>query len=153
MRRYAVSFRAVSVTSSQDFFEITPADDKPCRIAGYTLSQTSDVGDAAEEVVSVALIRGHTSSGSGGTTPTPAPFDSIDTAAGFTAEVNNTTQASSGTAAVCWEDGWNIRIPSTVWFDPEQLPRATQALPIVLRLLTSPADAITVSGTLIVDEV
>jgi len=50
-RMYAVTFEAVAVTAAQDFFELTPADDKPLLIHGIYLAQSSDVGDANDELL------------------------------------------------------------------------------------------------------
>ena len=71
-RIYSVVFSAVAVSAAQDLFEITPADDKPVEIVGIELGQSSDAGDAADELLQISIIRGFTTSGSGGTAPTRA---------------------------------------------------------------------------------
>lgn len=154
-RIYTVSFAAVSLAAAQDLFEITPADDKPVEIVGLFLSQTgvADVGDAAEEMLRIEIIRGYTASGSGGSAPTPAPVKRIDAAAGFAAEVNNTTLANTGTAVIIHEDAFNVRAGYANWWPEGTEPDASQAnTTIVVRLVAAPADAITVSGTLYVRE-
>lgn len=155
-RRYSVIFENVSISASQDLFEITPADDKPVRILGIVLSNvggTADAGDAQEELLRLTIQRGFTSSGSGGSAPTPAPLDPIDTASGFTAEVNNTTKATTGTNVTLFADGWNIRIPYQMFFTPETQMEATQAnTTIVVRLEAAPNDAVSCSGTLFLEE-
>jgi hypothetical protein len=154
-RIYTVSFAAVSLSAAQDLFEITPADDKPVEIVGLFLSQTgvADVGDAAEEMLRLEIIRGYTASGSGGSSPTPAPVKRIDAAAGFAAEVNNTTLANTGTAVIIHEDAFNVRAGYANWWPEGTEPDASQAnTTIVVRLVAAPADAITVSGTLYVRE-
>lgn len=155
-RIYSVVFGAVSVSGSgQDFFEITPADDKPVEIVGLFLTQTgnSDVGDAQEECLRFSIVRGNATSGSGGSAPTPAPVDPNDTAAGFTAEVNNTTIASTGTAVIVHEDSFNVRVGYQNWWPEGFGPQATQANTLLcVRLNAAPADAITLSGTLYVRE-
>jgi hypothetical protein len=70
-RVYTVTFQAVAITVSQDLFEITPADDKPVQFLGLFLAQNTDVGDAQDEILRWSCIRGHTTSGSGGSAPTP----------------------------------------------------------------------------------
>lgn len=152
-RFYAVTFEGTAVTAQVDFFEITPADDKPVKIWGLFLSQSSDVGDAAEEILRVKIIRGHATSGSGGSAPTPAPLNPSDAAAGFGAETLNTTIASTGTAVDLFADAFNIRSGLQHWFPPEALPVANQAnTSVVVRLMAAPADSLTMSGTLIVEE-
>ena len=150
---YTVAFGGVAVTAQQDFFEITPGDDRPIEILGLHLSQTTELADAAEEQLRIAIIRGHATSGSGGSAPTPQLTDPQDSAAGFTAEVNNTTIASAGTGVTLHEDSWNVRVPYSMWWPPECGPRAGQGnTTIVVRLLTTPNDSITLNGTLYVKE-
>lgn len=154
-RIYTVSFENVSVSAAQDLFEISPADDKPVEIVGLFLAQTgnSDVGDAAEECLRFSIIRGNTTSGSGGTTPTPAPVKRGDSAAGFAAEVNNTTAASAGTAVTLHCDSFNVRVGYMNWWPVGAEPDASQAnTTIRVNLPAAPADAITLSGTLYVRE-
>jgi hypothetical protein len=156
-RLYTVTFDNVSVgTAAQDLFELSPADDKPIRIHGLVLSNvggTADAGDAQEELVRINILRGFTTSGSGGTAPTPVPLNPNDTAAGFAAEVNNTTVANTGTSTTPFSDGWNVRIPYQMFFTPETQIQASQAnTTIVVRSSSTLADAISVSGTLFVEE-
>lgn len=156
-RMYTVNFENVAVgTATQDLFEITPADDKPIRLVALYLDNVggaADAGEAQEEFIRLSIVRGHTTSGSGGTSPTPAPARPIDTAAGFTAEVNNTTIASTaGTTIMAF--GMNVRAGlREVWPDELQ-PAASQAnTTIVVRSLSTLADAIQMSGTLWVMEI
>lgn len=139
-----------------DIFEITPADDKPIRILGFEIDNVSteanDRGDTGEEFLRLAIIRGHTGSGSG-TGATPVPIDPGDTAASFTAETNGATIASGGTTTTVWAGGMNVRIPGPIFFgdasNPLMCPKATQAnTTIVLRMLSTVADDIAVSATL-----
>lgn len=152
-RTYSVPFSAVSISAAQDVWEITPADDKPCRILGFCLGQYSDVGDANSENLSVTVIRGYTTSGSGGSTPTPTPMDGIDTAAGFSAEMNNTTVASTGSPVTLWADVWNTQAGYMVWFPEGAQPQASQANTTIVVRITAPADAITANGCIVVQEV
>ena len=154
-RTYTVQFDNVSVSAIQDLFELTPADDKPVEIVGLFLSQTgvADVGDANEECLPVQIIRGYTSSGSGGSAPTPSVIKGVDTAAGFAAEVNNTTPATTGTAVILHSDNFNVRVGYQNWWPEGTEPFASQAnTTMVVRLTRAPADAITLSGTLYVRE-
>lgn len=153
-RVYSVVFGAVSVSAAQDFFEISPADDKPVEIVGLMLAQTgvADVGDANEELLRIQIIRGHSTSGSGGSAATPRPMNPSDTAAGFAAEVNNTTVASAGTGVTLHEDAFNVRAGYMNWWPEGMGPAATQANGTIVVRTTAPADAITLSGTLYVRE-
>jgi hypothetical protein len=153
-RVYSVVFSAVAVSAAQDLFEITPADDKPVQIIGIELGQTSDTGDAMDEQLQLSIIRGFTASGSGGTSPTPAPMgSSANTAAGFTAEVNNTTVANTGSSVTLQTTAWNVRAGYINWFPEGCEPCASQTNTTIVVRTTAPADALTMSGTLYVREV
>lgn len=156
MRMYTVQFDAVTVSAAQDLFEITPADDKPIQICGLSLDNvggTADAGDASEELLRLAVIRGFTSSGSAGSAPTPVPCQFGDAAAAFTAEVNNTSLATTGSSTQPWSLGWNPRVPLREFLPQEYWISASQAnTTIVVRLVTAPADAMSTSGTLWVAE-
>lgn len=152
-RTYAVSFNAVAITAAQDLFEITPADDKPVEIVGLVIGQYTDAGDAQDELLSLRIVRGFTSSGSGGSSATPVPLLPADTASGFTAEVNNTTLATTGTTVELLNDSFNVRAGYQIWFPPEARPSASQANTTMVVRITAPADSITGNATLYVREV
>ena len=151
-RTFAVSFNAVAITAAQDLFEISPADDKPVRLLGLVVGQYSDVGDANSENLSLSIIRGYTSSGSGGSAFTALPLDPNDSAAGFSAEINNTTVANTGTAVTLWSDVWNTQAGYQVWFPDGAQPQASQANTTIVVRITAPADSITTNATLMVQE-
>lgn len=156
-RIYTVSFENQTVALADgdvDLFEVTPADDKPCGILGFTLDNvggTADAGDAQEEFLRLAIIRGHTTSGNG-TSTTARPMLVNTAAAGFAAEVYGATIASSGTPLTLWAGGWNVRVPlREIW--PEELVLwCDQGNPMVVRLMAAVADDIKVSGSLYVCE-
>jgi len=151
-RIYTVQFTGVAVTAQQDLFELTAAADKPIRIHEIGLSQSTEVGDAQEEGLSILLKQGQTTSGTGGTAPTPIPRDVDDAAAGFAAEVNNTTKASTGTIVTHYAWNWNVRVPFQVIFTPETRPYAKGQRRLTVELGTTPADSITMSGYMVVEE-
>lgn len=151
-RTGTISFENVSVSVAQDLFEITPADDKPIKIMGVVITQISDVGDAQAEQLRVEIIRGHATSGSGGSGGTVVPDDPGDTLS-CTAEVNNTTIASAGTPVVLWAEAFNIALGLDRWFPPGAEKKCSQAQStLVVRLMGDPADAVTLSGTISVIE-
>lgn len=152
-RIYTVVFQAVAVTAAQDFFEITPADDKPVELIGLFIGNSTDFGDAQDELLRYSIIRGHATSGSGGTAPTPRPVDRSGAAAGFTAEVNNTTIASTGTPITTHADTFNVRAGEKLWFPEGTWTECSQTdTTVVVRLHSTPADSITLDGTLYVRE-
>lgn len=152
-RIYAIPFTAVAISGGNyDLLEITPADDKPCELIGWHIGQTSDSGDAQDEQLQLTVIRGHTTSGSGGSAVTPAPVSPNDAAAGFTAEVTNSTIASTGTTATLFASAWNVRAGSDVWLPEEVRPRVSQAQTSLVVRMGTPADSITTSGVFWVRE-
>ena len=152
-RMYTVSFSAQAMTTAQDLFEITPADDKPVRIAGLWLYQTTELGDAAEEILPLVIKRGNATSGSGGAAGTIESVAPTSATPGFSAEVYNTTGASAGTEDILIRDGWNVRMPYQLLLPEEMRPGASQAhTTLVVALGAAPADSITVSGTIMIEE-
>lgn len=151
-RSYTVSFSAVAVTAAQDLFEVVAAAGKPLEICAVHLSQLTETGDAAEEGLGLLFERGHSASGSGGSAFTPVPLNSTDTAAGFSAEVNNTTNAATGTIVTLHADNWNIRIPYIWMPTPDCRIHVAGGERFVVELLTAPADSVTMSGTIVVIE-
>lgn len=149
MRVFATTFSDVAVTAQQDLFELLPVANKPVRIIAAFITQLSDVGDAAEEMLRIAIIRGYTSSGSGGSAGASVPMDSNQSAAACSVEVNNTTVATTGTGVVLHSETFNIRTGWAYIPVPEARPRVQNAETMVVRLLTTPADSLTMSGTLI----
>lgn len=153
-RIYTVVFENVTVSAAQDLFSVNPADDKPVKIRGLRLSQVSELGDAAEENLRVVVRRGFTTVGSGGGAFTPTPLDPADAAAGASCRINDTTPAGTGTGTILDPLGWNIRMsPFETWYpDPEFSPKTVQGSFITVTLLSTPADAISMSGTLFIEE-
>lgn len=151
-RMYTVSFAAVAATAQQDLFEIVATAGRPCRIRGIKLSQSSEVGDAQEEQLHLLFKSGQTTSGSGGSAPTPVPLDVNDAAAGFTAEANNTTKASAGTIVTHLADSWNVRGEYMWMMPPEMCFHLTGGRRFTVELATTPGDSITLNGTLWVEE-
>jgi hypothetical protein len=157
-RIYSVSF-AATVTSAgtdTDLLELAPAAQKPVKLRGFSLGQTSEVADAAEEGVRISILRmAATVTGSNGTSTTGIPMDSANVAAGFAAETNGTTVATtSGATVVLGEFAWNIRnSPYEVWFpDAEFAPKAKNAEFLFVRMQTTLTDDISAAMTFWIEE-
>jgi len=158
-RLYTVEFHNVAISAQQDLFYIKPAADKVCFIEALKLSNVggaADAGDAQEELYRLEIIRlpSTVTVGSGGNSFTPSAVAVNDAAAGFTARINDTTVATtSGTAVNVDSDGWNVRLPYAWPGLPEHRLPIANAQAIVVRLVTTPADAVTCNGTLYVREI
>lgn len=151
-RMYSITISGIaSPAAAFDFFEISPAANKPVRIRRIRIAQSTEP-TTEEEQLALTVIRGHTTSGSGGdTTPDGGVLSPADTASGYTAETMNTTIASAGTAVNLVEDAWNTRAGYDMAFAPEESPECINGVLLVVRS-SAPADAITFRATLWVEE-
>jgi hypothetical protein len=152
-RVYTICISGIaSPAATFDFLEISPATNKPVRLRRIRIAQTSEP-TTEEEQLALTVIRGHTTSGSGGdTTPDGGVLSSSDTAAAYTAETMNTTIASAGTAVNLIEDAWNTRAGYDMAFAPEEAPECINGVLLVVRS-GAPVDAVTIRATFWVEEV
>ena len=143
-RVYTVTIDAGALAAASgdiDLLEITPADDKPVELCGVLIEPYTEVGDAQEEFLRMAVIRGHTTSGSGGSAATPVPLDPGDAAAAFTAEVLNGTVASAGTTVTPLPFSVPARGGRELWLPEGFRPKVTQGqTTMVVRLMAAVAD-------------
>lgn len=156
-RMYTTQTAAVAVTTAVDLWEILAATAKPIRIHGWSIAQTTDLGDAQEEVLRLIEVRGvgSVTSGSGGSSPTVHPIDDNDAAVGATVEANNTTRMATGTGTLetLSERGWNIRIPLEMIYTPEMRPRVNPGDRWTLAIGAAPADSVTISTSITFEEI
>lgn len=152
-RVYTITISGIaSPAAAFDFVEISPAVNKPVRLRRIRIAQTSEP-TTEEEQLALTVIRGHTTSGSGGdTTPDGGALSSSDTASAYTAETMNTTIASAGTAVNLVEDAWNTRAGFDLAFAPEEAPECINGVLLVVRS-AAPADAVTIRATFWIEEV
>lgn len=155
---HTAGFKAVAITAAQDLFEVKASANSILVVHGFSLFQTTDLQDAAEEVLRLTTNRGSGSvtSGSNGSTATAALVTRANTAFGGTVEVNNTTVLAVGTGTLTNDMehiGWNIRIPLNFWWTPEARPIILPGEYWTLELEAAPADSITVSGTIYLEQI
>lgn len=159
---YSATFSAIAVSAAQDVFEIVAPADGKIAIRDIKLGQYSDAGDAAAELISVQVIRGFTTTGSGGAAVTPNNLEKHTGAptTGATVARNNTTLAQTGTGAILVADSMNVAAgwalsdvlgPSDDAFGPQGRIVLQPAERLVVRI-TIPADALTMNGTLVWEE-
>lgn len=160
-RLYRVPYTGTITNSggNADLIALTPADDKPIKLAGWVLGQTSEVGDAAEENLEITVRHmTATVTVTGGTSVTPvACRPGTDASAGFTATANSSTVATtSGTSTIMEELAWNER--NTPWEryivedSVDWRPRALQGEYLIVRMDSTPADDFTLAATFFVIE-
>lgn len=149
-RIFAVPIASAANTVAVDWVEVRAAASRSLRLVELRIGQSTEVGDSAEEMVRWAIKTGigTVTSGSGGTGPTPYAIDGSADTAGFTAEVNNTTQLAVGTGTLntVAQDPFNIRtgllyvpLPEVRWavFDQNYL---------AIGMAAAPADSVTWEG-------
>jgi hypothetical protein len=156
-RLYTAQVSAVAVTAAQDIFEIASPTDAVTVIHEWNVFQTSDVGDAAEEILRLECVRGvgTVTSGSGGTTVTPQPVEDGDVAYGGTVEANNTTRMAVGTGSLDTlpQMGWNVRTEYLKVYTPETRPTISPGNRWTLSLPSAPGDSLTLSATVTFEEI
>jgi hypothetical protein len=152
-RLFTSCFQAVTVSAAQDLFALHASSTVPLLIHSCVIGQSSDFGDAQDENLRIRIRRGMTSNGTGGTTPAMNPVDAREaTAATATCRANDTTAASGGTIVEMWEETFNVRA-GYVWL-PTPAMQLTCAVStrIAFNLPAAPADALTMSGTIVWEE-
>lgn len=151
-RIYSARIGGTAFTAAIDAFEVNCPADACLAIHELHLSQTTELGDAAEEQLLINIITGYSTSGSGGSSPTAIPRSLGDAAFGGTVEVMNTTQASTGTAVTHHTDAWNIRVPYQKIWTPETRIIVSPSARLVVTL-PAPTDSVTLAGTIVFEEI
>jgi len=159
-RMYRVPYTGTlaNSTGDSDLLVVQPADDKPCRLVGWILGQSTELGDAAEENLRITLRHmTATVTVTGGTAVTPVanrPGTTDIVAAGMTATCNCTTvTTTNGTSTIMEELAWNIRSSPWERYIPEELrPVALQGEVLIVRMESTPIDDITGELTFFVEE-
>lgn len=152
-RIYTASFDGVAVTALQDLFELVAPADAVVEILELHLSQETEIADAQEEMLTILMKSGQTTSGSGGTAPTAVPLSLGDAAFGGTVEANNTTKASVGTIVTHKVWNWNVRVPLDVIWTPETTKILSPSARLTIELDTVPGDSITMGGEITFKEI
>lgn len=150
----AVSFENVSVgAAAMDLFTLTPGTLNLCilGIEADNVAGTAAAGDSNEQFGRLSIIRGYTAAGSGGSVATPR-VTVPSTTAGFTARVNDTTVASTGSPITCHAFGLPTR--AGVLYRPGRLMRwhVAPGELLVVRLLAALTTPLALSLTAYVAE-
>lgn len=151
---YSAVFSGVAVSAAQDVFELVAHASSRVAVREIRLGQYSDFGDAQAEILSVTIITGFTTSGTGGASVTPANLSRLNNGltAVTTVERNNTTVAQDGTGTTVLADVFNVA--AGWWYYPPEDERIImeKSQRLVVRI-TAPADALTMNGTIIFEEI
>lgn len=152
-RIYRVPMDRVSVSAVQDLFEITAAAGKTLAVRAIIVENTN-LETSEQLALQIKHGTSGTTSGTGGTASTPTKTDQNDPAAGFVAEINNTTQAVVGTGVltVLEPRGWN-QLSGFSW---RAVPREEITVlfseRVIVSLPVAPAAAVVLSGVVVVEE-
>lgn len=146
-RMYSAVFEEVAVTAAQDLFEINAASDSVVVVHSLEISQSSDTDS---EQLNLLIHRGSTS-GSGGSSVTARPMEAGDAAFGGTVEANNTTQSSEGN--IIHSAAFNVLSGYVFVWTPETRPVVSPSGRLIIELQTVPADSLTMSGTVVFEEI
>lgn len=145
---------ASPATAAWDLWEITAPADAVIVVHGFYVFQTTDLGDAAEEVISLFAQR-QTSAGTSGSvssvSPATGPLNNGMAATGATIESFNTTVATNN-LTVLERFGWNVRVPLQIWYTPETRPVVSPGMRWLLSS-AGQADALTVGSTIWFEEI
>lgn len=152
-RDYSVAFENTSSTVQSQFFELTPASNKPIELLGCVITQNSDAQDANEKLLRIGIWRGTTSTGAGGTSVTPKLLGTTGIAAGFTAQCMSTALGSTASAEILHAETFNARAGWFYYPPPElRFDCSTGQYRLVIRLEAAPADQVNFAGTAYVRE-
>lgn len=150
---FQVNFARVALTAQQDLASVLLATGKPIVPLRAWVSQSSDAGDAQDEMLGISLKRGATTAGSAGSTFTALKTSANYPAFGGTCRINDTTIASAGTIEEIYPDSWNVRTSGGWLYLPVPEERfIVDVGRLVMGLLTTPADSLTCSGGIIFAE-
>src|SRR5262245_48121756 len=148
-REYSVEFENITVSVAVDFFQLLPGTNQPIELVGLVIGQSTEVASnvGEDEFLRYRVVRGHTTTGSGGASPTPRQLDPANPASGATAMTNNTTIASAGTAVNLHSDTFNVRQGLQLWWPLDFGPGSAGTSLLVVRLMAASADPINFNGT------
>ena len=145
-RFYTVPFEGVAISAAQDLWQIE-ALITPIVVHGFVLGQITDVGDAAAEALEIKIRRATDAlTNVGG----DVQLDLGDAAMTADVNINDTTQLVTG-AATIHADVWYIQMPY-IWFPPPELRPVIPVDDLIVITISLPADAITTSGTLYLEQ-
>lgn len=154
-RMYVAQTNGVATTVATDIFELVAAATHIIVVHGIEISQTSDTGDAQEELLSILLKRGvGNTSGSGGSSPTKSKLQTGAATSAATLEANNTTVAvaGGGSLTTLHASAWNVRMP-WLWIPTPEMRIVLAPSETLIVGAPAPADSLTVNATIYWEEI
>lgn len=153
-RLYTIQFNNVSVSAVQDLVSVYTGANIAIEVHEIVIGQISatTVGNLR---LTFKRFSGSFTTGSGGTTPTPAPHNFNDIATKISsAHVNDTTQCAigSGAVAILRADVYNVVNGFQLLPPPEDRYQIAPSQAFTLSLDSTPGSAQTMSGSLVYAE-
>lgn len=150
---YSAQFTDIAVSAQQDLFNIVLAaitDNQACfELVGYVFSQRTVVDDETAETLKVDIVS-YTAAGGGGSFPARIKINQVERDSLLGPGRNDTSFLTA--IDTLHSEMWNITYPLVYMPPPdERLIMAKDASDtnksIAIRLLTTPANPLTMSGT------
>lgn len=158
-RMYAIVMNEIAVSAVQDLIQIhISSADYFTLIHSISISQSSDAGDTASEMLNITIERVFFNGGSGGSAVTPNPLELGDSAYASSVSRNNTTQATSDGIIL-----FSIDLDIMKGYYKQFLPNDKIVMStdnnsgldwyFVIVLNTAPIDPLTMNCTVIIEEI
>lgn len=152
-RIYTTGFQNVSVSAVQDLIGVYAGSAKIFALQSVNIGQIT--GTTVQNLrLRLRYLPTTVTAGTGGSAGTVKPFVPGDAAATITSRINDTGQATtSGTAVDLWDDVFNT-INGYLWVPPSpgRPPIIGLSGALIVSLDTAPGSALTMSGTVTVEE-
>jgi hypothetical protein len=157
LRCYTVVAASAAQTGAVDWFELTTTSAGGIALLGLDISQSTEFGDAQDEMTRWYVKRASSTytSGSGGNSSVArTPTRAGDAAATFTAKTNNTTQiaVNTGTLTTVVQSCFNIRAGLLLFWTPETAITCSASQALAVGMSAAPADSVTWEATAYVGE-
>lgn len=146
-RMYSAIIEDAAIAVATDLFQIEGVTVIPI-LHMISISQNLDFGDAAAEMVTIKIRR---ATDALTTSATKNKLDPGSVAAVADVAVNQSTQLTTG-AATIYAENWNIALPF-IWMPPPEQRIVVPTADIVVVTMEVPDDSLTISATMIWEEI
>lgn len=150
---FSAPFLAIASTQEVDIFDLVAPSSGRVRILEVSITQHSEAGDAAAELLPLQYLRGSTAAGTGGTAITPVNHKGVSRASEATVTVMNATTLASTTSAVRMKaESFNVQAgyldrPFKDGLEHDECIHLNAGERFVVRC-GAPADSVTFNGTI-----
>ncbi len=157
MTVFSAVFTAVAISAAQDLFELVAPSASRVRLLEIGLANYSDFADAEAEILPINIFRGHTVSGSGGASVTPANLNPYGRAAGATVERRRSPRprerCCGPLGGICRPVSSGVQEDMPRGLDPFRRHILLQPSQRLVIRTTAPTDGITTNGSILFEEI